>query len=132
MMSTGTLTRGRSIRKRSTSAEGKALVLESALMPILSRKLRTIKTHTPNRQFSPSLGKSRTEFECSKRTALPARRESTMGFIYQLVFPNGKMYIGQTKNVKRRWQLYRVRDKAREKYRVQHGYYEPDRQQATL
>jgi hypothetical protein len=45
MMSTGTLTRGRSTRKRSTSAEGKALVLESALMPIDSRKLRTDKRY---------------------------------------------------------------------------------------
>jgi hypothetical protein len=78
MMSTGTLTRGRSIRKRSTSAEGKALVLESALMPILSRKLRTIKTHTPNRQFSPSPGESRTEFECSKRTALQDHQQATL------------------------------------------------------
>ena len=38
MMSTGICARGRAM-KRSTSAEGKALLLASALMPMLSRNL---------------------------------------------------------------------------------------------
>lgn len=34
-----------------------------------------------------------------------------MGFIYRLVFPCGKMYVGQAvkKDVRKRWHLHRVR-----------------------